>query len=239
MAKNTSIWNADDERDYSEMRRLGSKLHIPVAESFWTIETFLDGKLSEIHRERAHSFNRNAYNVDMSQLGGKNGVSTFGPGLLSIKRIDAVIAGNGIGLGQSTGSPIEVVGTGYRAGPAIDTFGILVGTGVNANSFEDFALQTKVANGTGAGQMSYVQSELAVQAYDGGTLTMTVAHARFFNNNSGGDIGINEVALASNGLTGGGNLYAIVTRDKLGGTVTVLNTGQLKVTYTVSLVYPA
>jgi len=40
--------------------------------------------------------------------------------------------------------------------------GIVVGSGINAESFEDFTLQTQIAHGTGAGQLSYTQCEAPV-----------------------------------------------------------------------------
>jgi len=63
---------------------------------------------------------------------------------------------------------------------------------------------------------------------------------RYFNNNSGGDVNVNEVALVLNQPQGGA-VYGkwMQSRDKLASTVTVPNTGQLKVTYTVQLAYPA
>jgi hypothetical protein len=65
--------------------------------------------------------------------------------------------------------------------------------------------------------------------------------ARYFNNNSGADVSVNEVALALRGYQPGSSVpYNYMTaRDKLIATVTVPNTGQLKVTYTVQLTYPA
>jgi len=64
---------------------------------------------------------------------------------------------------------------------------------------------------------------------------------RYFNNNSGGDIDVNEVGLVMNQPQGGSTVYGkrLQARDKLASTVTVPNTGQLKVTYTIQLTYPA
>jgi hypothetical protein len=76
------------------------------------------------------------------------------------------------------------------------------------------------------------------------TRVFKVEMLRYLNNNSGADIGVNEVALVpkvSASVDSGG--YApsptLVARDKLPSTVTVPNTGQLKVTYTIQLTYPA
>jgi hypothetical protein len=101
-------------------------------------------------------------------------------------------------------------------------------------------LQTKIANGVGAGQLSYIEQDPHVISYNPGTRVLTNTMVRYFNNNSGGDVNVNEVALVLN-QPQGGQVYGkwMQSRDKLAATVTVPNTGQLKVTYTVQLAYPA
>ncbi len=62
------------------------------------------------------------------------------------------------------------------------------------------------------------------------------------NNNSGGDVSINEVALVAwvshPAAAGGAASLCCFVRDRLTATVVVPNTGQLRVTYMISLVYP-
>jgi hypothetical protein len=101
-------------------------------------------------------------------------------------------------------------------------------------------LQTKIANGVGAGQLSYIEQVGHAIAYNAGTRVLSNAMVRYFNNNSGNDIEVNEVALVVN-QPQGGTVYGkwVQARDKLASTVTVPNTGQLKVTYTIQLTYPA
>ena len=60
---------------------------------------------------------------------------------------------------------------------------------------------------------------------------------RYFNNNSGGSIGVNEIGLASYSDNPVAYDYVLMARDVLGATVTVADTGQLKVTYTIELTY--
>jgi len=117
--------------------------------------------------------------------------------------------------------------------------GILVGSGTNAESFEDFELQTPLAEGTGAGQISHVTSELHSISY--AALVLKDELIRYFNNNSepAGDRNINEVALVTWGRVDNTSVFWIQSRDKLASTVTVPVTGQLKVTYTIQLAYPS
>jgi len=83
-----------------------------------------------------------------------------------------------------------------------------------------------------------VLSEVHSISYADTTLTNTLI--RYFNNNSGGNVSVNEVALVCKYfLYGAGLMIMLLSRDKLGATVTVPDTGQLKVTYTIELAYPA
>ena len=234
---------SEDERLYEELRRLGQRLHIPAPEAFWEIEVRDgSGRIIQRFKQRSHSWVRNAYNMMFCYLAGKDlNNSGFGAGYLSVKDINgAVQYGSGpVCLGQ--GVSVDSTSWGYRGPAGNHDYGILVGSGINPEDFESYALQAKIANGTGAGQLTYVESEAHAITWNPGTLTMKNELARYFNNNSGGDVDVNEVALALRGYRPGSSVpYNYMTsRDKLVATVTVPNTGQLKVTYMVQLTYPA
>jgi len=235
----------NEEKEYKQLKKLGQKLHIPIPEAFLELEVRdRDGRVIQKHKQRSHSWVRNAYNMLFGQLAGKDlKDTTFGAGLLSIKDTDGTIRYDGatyFGRKDTTlTNSLDGTSLGYKAPAGNDTKGIIVGSGTNAESFEDHTLQTKIANGTGAGQLSYVQSELHVISYDAGTKVLKNSLVRYFNNNSGGDVSVNEV-----GIVGYGSVYLtycswLMSRDKLATTVTVPNTGQLKVTYIVQLTFPA
>ena len=235
--------DAKEERQYKQLRKLGQELHIQIPEAFLTLEVFdKDGKLIQRHKQRSHSWVRNAYNLLFVSTAGKGctGTATFGPGEINVKDTGGTIQGvDGDNLALAVGSPDDV-SSGYRAGAGIDTFGILVGSGTNAESFVDYFLQTQIANGVGAGQLSHVESELNNLSYISGTKTLKNELVRFFNNNSGGNVSVNEIALVTHGRCGdAGTNDWLQSRDKLASTVTIPDTGQLKVTYTVQLIYPA
>jgi hypothetical protein len=243
-----------EEAEYRQLRRLGQRLHIPILEALWELEVLdREGRPVQRLRQRSHSFVRNAYNHLLSQLAAKNGDggAVFGGGFINIRdTVGSVRTGNfpiltGHDSNSSSTQSLDVAssfGQGVLAAAGIDTKGIVVGSGSNPESFEDYALQSRILNGTTAGRLSYIQSEPVAVSYDAGTLTLTVTHARFFNNNSGGPIDVNEVGIYLVGKTGYGgtsNITWMAARDRLGATVTVPDTGQLKVTYTISLTYPA
>ena len=234
--------NLKEEAKYELLRKLGQELHIPISETFWELEVRdSNGNVIKRLKQRSHSWVRNAYNHMFSQLAVKNGNNgSFGPGLLSIKDTSGTIRSAAGPIGNSNA---DIDGTSYGCrGPAgDDTWGIQVGAGTNPESFEDYMLQTKIANGVGAGQISYIEQDPHVIDYNAGTRVLSNTIVRYFNNNSGGDIDVNEVGLVMNQPQGGSIVYGkrLQARDKLASTVTVPNTGQLKVTYTIQLTYPA
>ena len=236
------------EKDYKEFARIGQKLGVPVFEAFLTVETFdKNGKRTSYHKQRSHSWTRNAYNVMFGQLTAKGmSDSTFAAGKLSIKRTNAtiqygahpvLIANISDATQPHTADGVSTVFGGYRGPAANDDYGILVGTGTNAESFEDYALQTKIASGNAATELAYGEQEAHSVAYTAGTLTLEDDLVRYFNNNSGGSITVNEIGLALNGYAQGEGVFWLMARDKLGTGVAVADTGQLKVTYTISLVF--
>jgi hypothetical protein len=111
-----------------------------------------------------------------------------------------------------------------------DSHGLLVGTGTTATDIDDYALDTVVAEGTGAGQMEYGNHSIVASTHDGSTnsyagITRTVA------NNSGGSIVVAEVGLVCNmDWDTTTNRNFLLLREVLGTTVTVLDTQTLTAT---------
>ncbi len=189
--------------------------------------------------EEAHSFVRNWYTLLISQafdidaLGLTAQCACYGAGKFVIKETDASFTAHTVpmDIGTAGGS-----NDGYRGAASNCALGVQVGTGTNANSFEDAQLQTKVVEGTGSGQLSHVAmvdytAGCDKPTYSSCTTKWTHSLFRFFNNNSGGTIGINEVGLVANPNNEG--IFFMVARDKLCAQVCVTDAGQLKVTYTM------
>lgn len=242
------------EAKYREMEKLGQELKIPVPKTFLQMEVIKDGKVLHAHKQRSHSWNRNAYNWFYSQFSSAKAMgSDFQAGDLTAKETTGTLrndSGRGMGVGRNSygADGIELVSSsssrcfGYRG--INDDFGIVIGSSDTAESFDHYNLQNKIADGGGAGQVNYVTVEAPVKTWDGSGRDFSVTWQRFFNNNSGGDINVKEVALVP-------GLYAfyyssydygrkiMVCRDVLDSTVVLPNTGQLKVTYIISLTYPS
>lgn len=233
----------DEEALYDHLKRLGRKLHIPTPEAFWELEVRnQNGEVVQHLKQRSHSWVRNAYNLLFATLAGKDlDDNIFGPGKLNLKD-----TGNVVRFGDANTvcyyyNSSDEAGWGYRGPAGSHAYGILVGEGTNPEDFESYYLHTLIANGTGAGQLSYVQSEPHSITWTAGTLTLQNDLVRYFNNNSGADIDVTEVALVRHEYLPRAHTdaYYMMARDLLASTVTVPDTGQLKVTYTIQLTYPA
>ncbi len=228
------------EKDYRELARLGKVLGVPVFEAFLTVETFdKNGKRTSYHKQRSHSWTRNAYNLMMSTLATLDGDdAAFSGGNINFKDTGGTIRqGSYPLLISADGFSVQGAGGGYRGSATNDDRSILVGTGTNAESFEDVALQTKVVSGNGAGELAYGEGNAVSESYVSGTKSKSAAYVRYFNNNSGGTITITEIALAGFFLANNNAYNVLVARDKLGSGVAVADTGQLKVTYQIALTY--
>ena len=231
------------ESDYEEFARLGAKLGLPCPQAHITLESFdASGKLVDRYSERSRTLNRNYWNWLFKHFGGfitsVSGATvtlalaadtTYGAGHLTNSSIAGVVANtNATNFG---GGPVVIGSLGSTAA------GLVVGTGTGAESFEGVALGALVAHGTGAGQMSYQAMTIGIPTYNAGTLTWTWAATRILNNNSGGTIVVGETGVYGYQAVAG--VTYMIMRDLLGATVSVLSGGQVTVTYTMTLVYPA
>lgn len=233
----------NEEQKYKKLRELGQELGVPTFEAFLGIEILdRDGKVLQKDMQRSHSWVRNAYNLLFSNLAAKDAdQSGFGDGILSTKDTGGVVYHGNFPIRVSTFHSVDGTTNGVRARAADSLRGILVGSGTTPESFEDFSLATQITEGVGPGQLSHVLSNEHIVTWDAGTRTLRNEMARFFNNNSGGDVNVNEVVLCTLSPTGADHSTGrtwILARDVLPTTVTVPDTGQLKVTYVVQLTYP-
>jgi len=232
-----SMLDLKEEQKYGRLRKLGQELHIPIPEHFIELEVRdKDGKVIQRHKQRSHSWVRNAYNQLLAQLAACDSLTADGLAIVDTGGVTKSDSGNLI-TGKTFGVDLKAAGQGYTAGAADNAIGIVVGSGTNAESFEDDALQTQIAEGAGGGQLNHIASEVYVVSDVGLTKKNTLI--RYFNNNGGVSVDVNEVALYIQGDLKGSDIEWCNSRDKLASTVTVPDTGQLKVTYTIQLTYPS
>jgi len=112
--------------------------------------------------------------------------------------------------------------------------GIQVGTGVAAVTPTDTALATRILHGTQAGRLEYGGCELLSIAFADPNGQFTIR--RYFTNNSGGAITVEEVGIHSVGTDY--DLYGawafLIARDLTGG-IAVANTQLLRASYVVQI----
>ena len=232
------------DREYRKMEKLGHKLGIPVPGFHCRRQIFLDGKETfDSGILRAHTVNRNYYNMMFSQGACKDlsDATSFGTGFLSVKETSGTVDGSirmGIMMadGATQSADVRASGEGILAPAGIITNGIVFGTSSAAESFEGFALGTPIVNGNGAGQFDYAQSDLHVVT--NATLTLKDTLIRDANNNSGGSITVEEAAIYVGADIDGTQSPIMITRDLTGGDA-VGNTAQYRYTYEITLVFPS
>ena len=228
-----------------KMKLSEKQLEIPVL----PLKAFLEfevrdrhGKLITRKKQEAHSWVRNLYNLLVCQAGAVAGDSALGLALLDTSgstRTDPTTQPASGEASSGTSNRRIYVGLGYGlyAGAGIDSFGLVVGTGSDPESFEDYSLGSKISSGNLAGQLSYSTTDAPIISTVG--TTKRIQWIRYFNNNSGGAITVNEVGMYTKGCIAAYAITYMLCRDLVSGGVEVPDTGQLKVTYTIQLPYPA
>lgn len=239
-----------EERKFGRLKRLGTLLQVPIPEVWLELEVRdRNGNLISRHKQRSHSWVENAYNFMFCNIAGcghlaADNLDMYTPA--GVQKTD----NHAPTFQQLATYQVVTGGYGFRGAAGFRTpdlltspHGIVVGTSVNAESFDSstprgYSLGAVIVNGNGAGQMDYAEQNLYTVTFV--ALVKTATLIRFINNNSGGDITVNEVGIyGRGGLNYTDDQLWMAVRDLLGVGVLVPDTGQLKVTYTISLTYPA
>lgn len=222
--KHTNLLTQADRDMFDRIDRDCLAMHVvPPPKTFLKLEVVgADGVPLETYKDRAHSWVRNAYNA-MSYFGTRlvGGGGSYGSGSLKAK--------NMAGFESNNNAILQLSYYDSSAGDAQN--GIIVGSGSADESFESTTLSTLINSGSTAGTLVYQAGTYTYWSYDSDSKKWSMQHKRIFNNNSGGTITVTECGTAiTNFLT---------SRDLLASAVTVPNGGQLTVTYTIEMTFPA
>lgn len=117
-------------------------------------------------------------------------------------------------------NPVQVASTSFQAnaGPNIDTYGILAGTGTTAPAIDDYQMETKISHGIGAGQLQYSAVAFGAPTSDGTVSHFTIT--RDFSNASGSPVTVREVGLVVRfERMGSGYDYYLTIRDAVNITI--------------------
>ena len=113
----------------------------------------------------------------------------------------------------------------------VENVGIVVGSGTTAVTPSDIKLETKIAHGTGSGQLVYLGCGLKPVVISGSDAYVDLV--RFFENQSGGNVTINEVGIYAIAAT---QQYGFcICRDVLSSSITVADGQLLKVRYRIKV----
>lgn len=106
---------------------------------------------------------------------------------------NATDVGNAESLITGSGDAVSYVNVNAPIGN--DTYGIVVGTnaGTTAEDNLNYALDTKIATGAGAGQLGYQAVTFLAPAVDGANVDFDITRA--FANTSGGGITVKEIGI--------------------------------------------
>jgi hypothetical protein len=219
------------------LRKSSLQLHVPHIAMYLDLEVKMpDGEITEHRHQRSKSFVRNAHNLFFHAIAGyPMSDGTWGDGYVNMKNTGGSLSSGSI---RSFCFATDSNGQGFLSPGSANDFGIVVGTGTGAESFDSYALGTKIPIGNGIGQLYTLRSEDPVDSYT--SLTKKRTLVRYFNNNSGATISLGEIGLIGRVITGGDtSMYALFSRDLVTPTVSINDKAQLKVTYAISLVYPS
>ncbi len=109
-------------------------------------------------------------------------------------------------------------------------YGLRVGTGNTPVAIDDYALETPIAQGTGAGQMEHQECTVATSVVSAPSCYFVVS--RTITNNSGDSITVREAALYMRMST---SYYGCATRDVFGAPQAVPNGGSITVDWTIQV----
>jgi hypothetical protein len=114
--------------------------------------------------------------------------------------------------------------------------GIFCGTGSVYETFDDYQLASKIASGTGTGQMTYMQPTTSGGTYNSTTKKWSIAYSRICKNTSGNTIDVCETGLY--GSLASANYDCMFERNVFPSAISVPTGSQIEVTYTFEFVYP-
>ena len=228
-----------EEAKFARLRSLCQELKMPCPPEIHIGLQVHDQKniLTYEDIQRGHSWTRNFYNFclgfPIDVIG--SGDTTFGASKRSGKSTNGSIVGSAnstVSRGSNT-----LYGNGLHENSASGSFGIKVGTGSTAFSVENFALATVIAPGNAASQLAHQPMVYPIVSYADKVWTNVIS--RIFNNNSGGEITVREIALYSSVHIFGGSGTFMMERSVLETPVLIANGAQLTVSYTLTMDFSA
>jgi hypothetical protein len=204
-----------------------SKRNLGLPKAYWEIEVRdKNGKLLEHKRIKSHSWLR-AF-IGWLKMCATVGGATFGATITDITGTARTVPYSGTAY-------VSAFAMGYNGGAGVETIGILVGSGDTPNSINTYALASKIAHGTGSGQLVHGATTVEdVTNPSGNDLQFRVT--RTFTNNSGASVTTKEIgiygAVADSGNT---TRYFCIVRDVLPSPSSIPDGATMTVRYIIKI----
>jgi len=129
--------------------------------------------------------------------------------------------------GTPRSCPDGLTNLNIEVGAGSDTYGLFVGTGTTTPTNSDYAPETQIAHGAGAGQLNYGATSKTTAQEVGANVDLIIT--RTFTNSSGGTINVTEYGII--GKIFNGSAYGLFLHDV--DSATAVNNGQvMTVSYT-------
>jgi len=199
-----------------ERHLIGAELEIEVRDK--------NGKLIEHRKQESKSFVKQFIDMLYGLMKAKAGTEN----IIDITQPDGTTYGypNLISLDKGILTAVADAG--------VDKSGIVVGSSDEAVGYDDYNLKSKIANGTGAGQLSYGACVVDTPYKDGTEYKFRIY--RTFTNNSGDTITVKEVGLivAYRDIT----RCALLIRDVLDSPESIPDGATFTVRYYIKIIVP-
>lgn len=190
-----------------------------------------DGKLIEKRRIRSHSFTMNFFNLLWGSLncpanpgGPYNELTLTDTGgtsrsIYGCASYNAYTVVNALGLASPSGN---------------STYGLVVGSGTQTPTIDDYKLETPIVNGTEAGQLEYGATTVNSPSCSSNICTITIV--RTFTNGTSNAINVNEIGLVVgwhgwNASNVKNTYYFLVAHDVLSSSVSIPAGSTLTIRY--------
>ena len=204
-----------------------SKQSLGLLKAYWEIEVRdKNGKLLERKRIKSHSWLR-------AFIGWLRMCALQGGPVYTTTITD--VTGTGRTVPYASSASVSAFVMGYNGGAGVDTYGIFVGSGDTPNTILTYALASKIAHGTGSGQLVHGATTVEdVTNPSGNDLQFRVT--RTFTNNSGASVTVKEVGIYGGVAdTGGTGRYFCIVRDVLPSPSSIPDGATMTIRYTTKI----
>jgi hypothetical protein len=225
-----------DEKKFERLNELSQKLGIPIPEVHLKIDLQNPGEETQtVCNRRSRSFVRNFYNYIYT-----NAVPSD-----SIPSLSGIYGQGSLNGFQTSGTVTNFLPKPFFLNGDSNIFtpgGVGSGSGINVGlsnrpeNFNQFRLDFASHSGIPDVANTFLyQATTRSVSYDPTSRTWSTIYTRIYNNNSGASVVVKETAFLISRSSGG---FFMVSRDVLNTEITVLNGGQLTVSYTWTFTFP-